>query len=107
MVKIHGEHLSGRHCTEEEGGGLRSDVRQPKEECKREQVPRNRKMQRKMNRREEEEWNGDLLRKRRYLLNLFSTRRKPIALFPSDRFPNWYPIPAYYQDPYTEAHFII
>ena len=31
----------------------------------------------------------------------------PSTLLPSDRFPISYPIPAYYQDPYTEAHFII
>ena len=54
MVEIHGEHLSGRHLTEEEGGGLKRDVRQAKEKSRREQVPGNKKMQRKMNRRREE-----------------------------------------------------
>ena len=65
VVEIHGEHRSGRHWTRREDW---SDVREPKEESRREQVPRNKK---NVERNEEERRGmGDLLGRRRYLFEL-------------------------------------
>ena len=60
-------------------------------------------MQRKMNRRREE-W-GSLEKAEVFIWFSLHEAPCPVPFLPSDRFPIWYPIPAYYQDPCTEAHF--